>query len=208
MRQPRDRRDRRAARRQRGLVLIVALTVVLMMAISAGALIRSVEATLAVAGNLASMNAARDATDAAIEQAVADLFETRRIADLAADDVAHGYSAVRLGSDNARGVPSVLQALANYPPAAPVLDLGDGAVVRYVIERACASTGPPSTVACQLAPAGPVPLAPDASAEPPWVPVYRVTIRVDGPGVASAYAQSWLADLPTGRRMSWRALAD
>jgi Tfp pilus assembly protein PilX len=203
-----DHRTRRPTDRQRGLVLIVALTVVLMMAISAGALIRSVETTLAVSGNLGSMNAARVAADAAIEQAVADLFETHRIADATVDDAAHGYAAARLGGDSARGVPVILQALANYPVGRPVLDLGDGAVVRYVIERACASTGPPGIVDCQLAPAGIVPVAPDASAEPPWVPVYRVTARVDGPGAATAFAQAWLADVPTGRRLSWRALAD
>ena len=77
---------------------------------------------------------------------------------------------------------------------------------RRLVGRQLWST--PTTVACQLAPAGPVPVAPDASAEPPWVPVYRVTIRVDGPGAATAFAQAWLADVPTGRRLSWRALAD
>lgn len=202
------RLDRRAARRQRGLVLIVALTAVLMMALSAAALVRSVETTLAVSGNLASMTSARAAADAAIEQAVADLFEARRIADPAVDDATRGYSAAHLAGENARGLPAMLQALASYPAEAPALDLGDGAVVRYVIERACTTAGPPTTLSCQLVPAGAVPVAPDASAEPPWVPVYRVTIRVDGPGAATAFAQAWVADLPTGRRLSWRALAD
>ncbi len=197
-------------RRQRGVVVIVALTAVLMMALSAAALIRSVDTTIAISGNLGAMRTAQAALDGAVERAIAALFEVRQIADPSVDDIPHGYYAVRASGESARGVPIVLQSVANYPGAAPTIEAGEGAILRYVIERMCTAGGAPATATCELAPAGEVPLpgAPVTAAEPPWVPVYRLTARVDGPGAATAFAQAWLADLPTGRRVAWRILGD
>ena len=194
--------------RQRGVVVIVALMAVVMMALSAAALLRSAEATTTITGNIGAMRAAQAALDGGVERAVDALFETHRVANPDVDDVSQGYSSTLAPGENVRGVPFLLQVPANYPRGAPAIDVGEGAVVRYVIERMCLSAGPPTRETCVLAPAGDVPLAPPGvpAVEPAWVPVYRQTVRVDGPGAASAIAQVWLADIPGRRRVAWRAL--
>ena len=96
-------------------------------------------------------------------------------------------------------MPAVLQALSAYPALAPVVDAGNGNTVRYVIERMCATAGPPDN--CNLVATTD---APDA----PRVPLFRQSIRIDGPGGATAFVQAFLADIPGRRRVAWRALAD
>ena len=111
---------------QEGVIVLVALVAILVMALSAAALLRSVDTAVAVAGNLGFMQAAQSAADDAIERAVAALFEQRLVVDPAVDDVANGYFASRQPAESARGVPVALQALANYPGDAPVRDAGNG----------------------------------------------------------------------------------
>jgi len=184
---------------QRGVVVFLALVAVLTMALSAVALMRVVDTTSAVAGNLGFMQSAVGASDAAVEHAVAALFERVLIVDPSRDDVAQGYLAALQSGENARGVPVALQSTTAYPALAPVVDAGNGNTVRYVIERMCAAAGPP--VNCNLVPTSAAPGA-------PRVPLFRQSIRIDGPGGATAFVQAFLADLPSGRRVSWRALAD
>ena len=199
-----------ALRNEDGVVVIVVLTALLIMAISASALLRSVEAAVAVTGNLGFMHAALAGADDAVENAVAALFEQHRIADPTAEDAANGYFPSRQAGENARGVPLALQALANYPPDAPALEAGNGNVVRFVIERMCLAAGPVTADNCSLVPIVEPPLAipGEPYTEPPRVPVFRQTIRVDGPAHATQFVQAWLADLPDRRRLAWRALAD
>ena len=196
--------------KQAGVVVIVVLLAILIMAISASALLRSVDAAVAVTGNLGFMQAALASADGAVEQAVAALFEQRRIADQAVEDSANGYFPFRQLSEDLRGVPFALQALANYPPDAPVLDAGNGNSVRFVIERMCLAAGPATADNCSLAPTVEPPLAipGEPYVEPPLVPVFRQTIRIDGPANATQFVQAWLADIPNHRRVAWRALAD
>ena len=184
---------------QRGVVVFLALVVVLTMALSAVALMRVVDTTSAVAGNLGFMQSAIGASDAAVEHAVAALFERALVADTSRDDPAQGYYAALQAGENARGVPAALQAVTAYPAQAPVVDAGNANTVRYVIERLCATTGPPAD--CNLA-------ATSAAPDAPRVPLFRQSIRIDGPGGATAFVQAFLADIPGGRRVSWRALAD
>jgi molybdopterin-biosynthesis enzyme MoeA-like protein len=199
----------RLRRRQRGFVVIVALVAVLVMALSAAALLRSAETTMAVTGNLGFMQSSLAASDHAVEHVVAMLFELRLVADTDVDDPAHGYFASRQPGENSRGVPRSLQAIANYPPAAPVLDAGEGNAVRFVVERMCLTPGPPAADNCVLSPAAETTsTASVAVAEPPQVPLFRLSVRVDGAAGASQFVQAWLADLSGRRRIAWRALAD
>jgi len=207
------RRPIRAARDlrgQRGVIVVVALVAILVMALSAAALLRSVDTSVAVAGNLGFMQAAQSAADDAVERAVAALFEQRLVVDPSSDDSANGYFASRQPAENTRGVPRALQALASYPSDAPVLDAGNGNTVRYVIERMCLAAGGATADNCLLAPTREPPLAMPGEplVEPPLVPVFRQTIRVDGPNSATQFVQAWLADIPGRRRLAWRALAD
>ena len=42
----------------------------------------------------------------------------------------------------------------------------------------------------------------------PRVPLFRLSIRIDGAAGATAFVQAFLADIPGRRRLAWRALAD
>ncbi len=179
--------------------MFLALVTALMMALSAIALMRVVDTTSAVAGNLGFMQSAVGAGDAAVEHAVAALFERALVADTSRDDPAQGYFAALQPGENARGVPALLQAVAAYPALAPVVDAGNGNTVRYVIERMCANAGPPDN--CNLVATADAPGA-------PRVPLFRQSIRIDGAAGATAFVQAFLADIPGRRRLAWRALAD
>ncbi|HEY4137134.1 MAG TPA: hypothetical protein VGN65_01670 [Casimicrobiaceae bacterium] len=202
-------RQRRSGRQhQRGVIVLIALIAMLALAYAGTALMRSVDATTAVTGNIGLSQGAVLAADAAVEHAVAALFERHLISDPAADDETQSYYASRQPQEDARGIPFRLQQVANYADDARMVDAGAGNVVRYLIERMCTGAGPATRETCLLTPAI------DASSpgtittpEPTPVPLYRQTIRVDGPAGAIVFVQAWLADAPS-RRRSWRMLAD
>ena len=137
---PRARVDgRRGA--QEGVIVLVALVAILVMAVSAAALLRSVDTAVAVAGNLGFMQAAQSAADDAIERAVAALFEQRL--DRRSCRRRFRQRVLRLapaGRECARR-PCCIAGIANYPGDAPVRDAGNGNTVRYVIERMCLAAG-------------------------------------------------------------------
>src|SRR6266700_2071527 len=110
------------SRRQRGVVLFIALIVMVAMSLAAIALIRSVDTTNAIVGNLAFRMASILPANASIEQAAsglfwdADLAGITRIVDKNNNFPAENYLACRQGlplcpgaAEDARGVPAVLQ---------------------------------------------------------------------------------------------------
>ena len=196
--------------RERGVVLVVALIAMVAMAFSGAALMRSVEATATVAGNLGFHQSAAMTPDTAIAAAIAALFERNLIVDPSNDDPSQGYYANRQAGEDIRGVPYALQKIANFPSGAPVSNASDGTAVRYVIERMCSQAGPPSGDYCTLAlVSNALPSSAGGSAtDAPRVPLYRQTVRVDGPSGTVLVAQAFLADVASGRRVSWRLIAD
>jgi type IV pilus assembly protein PilX len=193
---------------QRGIIVLIALIAMLALAYAGTALMRSVDATTAVTGNIGLSQGAVLAADTAVEHAVAALFERHLISDPAADDETQSYYASRQPQENSRGIPFRLQQLANYANDARIVDAGAGNVVRYLIERMCTGEGPATRETCLLTPAIDAPAPGTITApEPPAVPLFRQTIRVDGPAGAIVFVQAWLADAPN-RRRSWRVLAD
>jgi type IV pilus assembly protein PilX len=202
-------RPRNSRRDQRGVIVLIALIAMLALGYAGAALMRSVDATTGITGNIGLSQAAMLATDGAIENAIAALFERHLIADPANDDETQSYYASRQPQEDARGVPYRLQQVASYADGARVIDAGNGNVVRYLIERMCTGSGPAIRATCVLTPAidaatpGTV-----TNPEPPPVALYRQTIRVDGPAGTIVFAQAWLADAPGRRRLSWRVLAD
>jgi Tfp pilus assembly protein PilX len=185
---------------QRGVVLFIALIVMVVMSLAAVALIRSVDTTSAVIGNLAFRQAAILPANYAIEDAAAALFgdanvtSTPRIADVTVDDPTNNYYSTydptAANWDDRFGVPQPLQAkpASSWPRAKPDAATNN---VTYVIERMC---NPKAAVVpadkhsdfswCELAP----PKAPPGTTiNDPMIwpnfkqPYYRVTVRVDGP---------------------------
>src|SRR5690349_6879603 len=100
---------------ERGIVLMVALIVMVAMSLAGVALVRAIDTSTIVGGNLVSREAALLALDNGIERAVAALYEQNAIADRDHDLVAASYFASRQQGEDARGVPLVLQQRERYP---------------------------------------------------------------------------------------------
>jgi type IV pilus assembly protein PilX len=213
-----------AAAKQTGIALILALVVLAMMSLAAAALMRAVDTTTAVTGNLAFRAASIPPASAAIEAAVAALADASVIADRERDLPAQNYYASRQPGEDARGVPWLLQLPGRYPAAARTLDAGEGNAARYVIERVCLQPGPASAANCALA--GNPPAAGNGRAEPVerspgWdagsagsahpaaaVPFFRITVRVDGPQNTVSHVQAMVRGSAPPGRMSWRILTE
>jgi Tfp pilus assembly protein PilX len=91
--------------RERGVVLFIALIAMVAMAFSGAALMRSIETTTAVTGNLGFHQTAAMAPDTAIAIAIAALFERNLIVDATHDDPVQGYFASRQANEGVRGIP-------------------------------------------------------------------------------------------------------
>jgi hypothetical protein len=198
--------SRRVMRAQRGLVLLVAVVASVALAFVAVSLVRAVSTGVAIRGNIDARRQAVFAASAGLEHDVIALFESGLI-DPANDDAAHNYFAARQTGEDGRGVPGVLQSRTSYPPGFGVVDAGDGYVARHVIERLCVLPGEASLANCTLSP----PSAEAAAGapppgEPPRVPAYRLTVRVDGPAASGTFVQAMLSAAHTNVRLSWRVL--
>jgi hypothetical protein len=192
--------------RQQGVVLLVAAVVTLALAAVGMGMLRAVTTGTAAGANLASQRAATLAASLALERAVATMFGAGAV-DPAADDVARNYVAAIAGGGDARGVPRALQSLADYPETAQVIDTGNGFRVRHLIERSCVASGIATTATCTLSPPSvAAALGTPPPGEPPRMPYYRVTIRVDGAKGATTFVQATLCAANANPRCAWRVL--
>ena len=182
--------------RERGLVLFVALIVMVVMSLAGLALIRSIDTTNLVIGNLAFRQSSILAANFAVEDAGTGLFSsvdpagTGQIPDLTQDWPQWNYFATYQKSDDPRGVPAQVQKASNFTLTRVLNDglvngvAGTNNTIRYVIERMCTATGPAAANTCDMMPPKQAPgdTINDNPAIPlPKIPFYRVTIRVDGP---------------------------
>ena len=187
-----------SAARQRGVVLIFSLLVLLILAIGAVALLRSVNSSLLSAGNLAFH---RDLVNQA-EQAISSVlteFKTNGpplLGATTADLPAANYVSTALPT-NAQGVPLVLlgnntvfntvaSSANDIPGATPDV------TIRYVIDRLCTNTGIASSSNCVQSTGLPNSGVPNHNAAiiAPSATVYRVSVRVDGPRGTQAFLQT------------------
>jgi hypothetical protein len=190
--------SRAALRAQRGVVLFIALIAMVILSLAGVALVRAVDSSTSVAGNLAFRQSSIAPVNLAIEKAVDAIFKSKTIADLNSNDAAHNYFAALQANEKPNGVPNVLAG--SYPPSLYTLsidtDVTTGIEVRSVIERVCNATGAATLERCDLLPpkvspggtdneTGRIPLPP--------IPHFRVTVRVDLPNTnAVSYAQAFL----------------
>ncbi|HJU21607.1 MAG TPA: hypothetical protein VJ891_03790 [Casimicrobiaceae bacterium] len=191
---------------QRGIVLLIALVAVIALAFAGMSLVRAVAAGIAIDDNINLRRQAAFAASAALEHDVVALLEDRSI-DTMNDDAAHNYVASRQPGEDRRGVPRALLVAAAYPAGASILDVGDGLVVRHVIERLCVLPGAPVIDRCALSP----PSVEAASGAPPpgepaREPAYRITMRVEGPAGAATFVQAIVSAAHANPRVSWQVL--
>lgn len=190
-------------RAQRGVILVIALIVLVAMSLAAIALTRSVDVGTIGAGNLAFKQSALSATDRGITMAFNKFVApsaTCTAADCGAltgvsadaNSTTHAYFATIQATDAATGIPTALQNTATFDAAYPsaVVALGTGETVRYLIDRQCTRVGIPDQAFCNFA-GTPVPTTGTwrGARLGSTVPLFRISVRVDGPKNTTSFTQ-------------------
>ena len=204
----RNARNFRDVTRQRGVVLFVALIAMVILSLAGLALMRSIDESTGVAGNLAFRHSSMNPVNQSIEEAIAAIFKQKTLPDQIADHPANNYFAELQPGESKSGVPAVLQGtysamLTAYTgaglTAAPYTDAVSGAEVRYVVERVCnfpAKTQPEIIGHCDILPPKVPNAGTDNKVKPiplPPIPIFRVTVRADIPNTnATSYAQAFV----------------
>jgi hypothetical protein len=192
------------------IVTLVALAVLLVGAV---ALLRSTDGALALAGQLGFRRDMKNQAERAITMAV-NALQKGALASAAArqnDLASANYSAARLDTDAATGLPTLLLKSepdfkdAGYKVAIVDAD-GDGANadsgirVRYLIDRLCPDTGALDETSCSRTSVVRQYSGQDSNAHMASTAfrssqhtVYRISVRVDGPRGTQAFFQSAVA---------------
>jgi type IV pilus assembly protein PilX len=184
--------------RQRGVVLIFALIILLILAIGAVALVRSMNSSLLSAGNLAFRRDLVNQGEQAISTVMTE-FKTQGPplnGITTGSVVAANYSATILPT-NAQGVPNALLNATTFATVGTTANEITGATpdvkIDYWIDRLCvAGTVQPSIAACVQSSG--LPLGGKAyenvAVAAPSATVYRISVRVTGPRNTQVFLQS------------------
>lgn len=197
----------RAAQRasQRGVVLFVSLIVLVALLLAAAALMRSVDTSNIIAGNLTYQQSAINSGDAAVEQAIAWLENCSKgingcaSGTLDNDYTGYGYSA----NGNSTSTPHSPGAgqtwndywLAQLDSRKKTLPTDTAHnTPSYVIDRLCESAGPAGGASCVSSPVIAIPTgnaeeAGERPLPPPIKVYYRITVRTTGPKNTVSYIQ-------------------
>lgn len=189
-------------RRERGVVMVIALITLAIMMIGAVAALRSMNASLTNAGNFGFKRDMGNQAERGLRQAMNGLNTTTL--DLTANQSSLNYSASMLTA-TPEGIPTVL--LGNSPSTAGgvgvatnVIDLTTAAagsttapqnvIIYYVTDRMCQAAGSMDPTTCLTA--SNLDLSDDkyGGITKPTSPLYRVTVRIDGPRGAQSYYQA------------------
>jgi len=165
--------------KQQGVVLMIALIALVAISLAGIALMRSVDTSNVVSGNIAFNEAAIQMADIGAEQAYLDINAN-------ANFIHPAYAAL-----DANKLPT--QATLNWQTIpANTANLPTGYTVRYVIERLCSNNANPATFAnCRAVPVYDNPVAPALPAAMPngGKLFYRITVEVNGPRNTRALSQ-------------------
>ena len=174
------------SKRQSGIVLLIALIVLVAMSLAGVALVRSVDTTTLISGNMAFRQGVVQEADRGIEAANAALINTIKSNNIS-DSPANNYYASRQAGESAKGVPLFLQTKSASLPAGftEITNTTTQNRIRYVIERLCTGSGVAVLANCVMSNssgrAADGGTTNDSNLTPPGGPMYRVTVRVDGP---------------------------
>jgi type IV pilus assembly protein PilX len=182
------------AKTQAGVVMLITLMSLVILTFASVALIRSTDANLLIAGNLAFKRDVINQAERAIPAIKAKL-ETGTLASATvrqADLASSNYYAV-IQTNNSNGIPNVLMDVADNNTN-NITDTNAQIIVRYVIDRMCLSSGVVSTTGCSLSQSS-TDSGGDANNDPEKakgmdIPIYRISIRATGPRNTEAFLQS------------------
>lgn len=198
--------------RQRGVVLMIALIMLVAMTLGGIALVRSVNITNIIAGNLAFQQGATNSGDTGIEVAV-NWLETNTGATLYTSVAAQGYVATRQDPGAGQNWDTfwrtvLVNQAVTVNPANPGTFMAytasapnsAGNTVSYAIQRLCAQPLPPSSAGagCSQPPAT---ISTSSSSKGAGVVAltygsqvyYRITSRIAGPRNTVSYVQAIVA---------------
>ncbi|SEL69208.1 hypothetical protein SAMN05216359_1146 [Roseateles sp. YR242] len=192
-------------RRQRGIIMVIALITLAIMMVGAVAALRAMNATLTGAGNVGMKRDMGNQAEIALRKAMVGL--NSGVA-LTSNATSINYSATMLPT-TPEGIPNALlgttpTTVGGLGAASNVVDLtaapaygtaiAPKVTMYYVIDRLCRATGDMDTGNC-LTPSNPS-QGTDGSGGIPTTskPVYRVTVRVDGPRGSQSFYQATLSN--------------
>lgn len=189
---------------QKGVVLVIALIVLVAMTLAGIALVRSIDTTNIIAGNLAFQQAARHSADTGVEAAIEWLQDTSP-ATLENNDSSRGYRAAMTPTTGLTGTEywEALSASAN-PCALPFAAGNCGASalpdtagnrVSYIIQRLCRTEGNKNGAECASTSSSVLNVGnSEASGEDTFTKTtavfYQINVRVDGPRNTVSYIQA------------------
>ena len=188
--------------RQSGVVLLITLIVLVAMTLTAIALVRSMDTTNIIAGNLAFQQSATHSGDTGVETAIAWL-ETNA-ATLQNDNLVNGYSSSVTNPAAGQSWDAYFTALENETPVKRTVTLAPDAVgntVSYAIHRLCLSANMSPTAVgagCTVTPATSITTASSEDAGTVKLTAsaqqyYRITTRIVGPHNTKSYVQAIVA---------------
>jgi Tfp pilus assembly protein PilX len=184
--------------KQRGVVLLVTLIVLVIMTLTAIALVRSMDTTNVIAGNLAFQQSATHSGDAGVEAAIA--WMEPNVATFASNSFANGYSASISNPVAGQSWDAFFTLLVNNNRTVTLPTDAVGNTVTYAIERLCLSPGSPTAhdSYCTVTPAVGVSTASSEDAGTIKLTAstqqyYRITSRTVGPRNSKSYVQAVVA---------------
>lgn len=194
-------------RRQNGVVMLVALIVLVVMTMAGIALMRSMDTTNLIAGNMAFKQAATQTADAGVEAAIGWLEANNASGFLDNHAATVGYTAA--SANNAAyplgeafwtlmkpsGV-CYLPVAGGVCSASPGVANTSGNTIGFMIQRLCASAGNRNGAGCSIVAGTTVTSGSNEGAGEDQLTgistsvYYRITVRVVGPRNAVSYVQS------------------
>lgn len=180
---------------QGGVAMIVTLIALLLLMVGAAAMLRTVDTSSVLVGNLAFRRDLTNRAERGIVTARAALVsgalstDTARIANLNSSN----YSAIKL-TNGSTGIPLVLTSDSSFSAAGmTAADISEDEVtVRYVIDRQCVAAGEFDASSCEVLEGN------SDTGGSNWLrkpggesqPLYRISVRVQGPRGTEAYFQT------------------
>lgn len=205
---------------QHGLSLIVVMLALVVMAIGAIGMIRMVDTSSLVAGNLAFRQSATISTDASAERAILII---KNATDLTQDDANVGYYATSLSTLDVTGKSSTSNtrvlidwnddscayatagSYASCKRPSPA-NTADGYQTRYLITRMCKTTGSvnatgngcakPVALSSQSSGKGSLDYASSGVSAKSALPYYRIVVRSVGPRNAVSFTETYVHFYP------------
>jgi type IV pilus assembly protein PilX len=181
--------------RQRGVVLLFCLIVLVILLAGGVAVVRSMNTSLTSAGNLAFRRDLVNQGERAVSFVLAKFASTGTLASATTDLPGENFKATKLDT-NTQGIPRALlddTAFATVGKASnDISDTTAQVTIRYLIDRLCTDSGTATSTGCVQSAAAPSggTASPTPPPAPPTATIYRLSLRVSGPRDTQVFVQS------------------